>query len=235
MSAAGRFHAPQRTSGSAYVVIPISGLATLEHPLALVAGDDLVEEPLLRARVVQVVVDDLVAERGARHRSRLERGRRLAQARREARDVGLVRVALERRLELEALLDAVQARGEQRGEREVRVRVGAGDASLRAQRVAVPDDAEAARAVVVAPRECRRRPAPGGVALVRVDRRREEDRELARARDLPGDELLEDVGLAGERALAVAPERRVDVARAADRRVVGLRHERDRAAGLLRE
>ena len=49
-------------------------LSALVEPLPLVAGDGLVEEALLRARVVQVVVDDVVAERGARHRALLERG-----------------------------------------------------------------------------------------------------------------------------------------------------------------
>ena len=52
--------------------------ATLEHPLALVGGHDLVEEPLLRARVVHVVVDDVVAERGARDGAVLQRGDRVA-------------------------------------------------------------------------------------------------------------------------------------------------------------
>src|SRR5947208_11168877 len=120
-SAAGRVQAPQRTSGSAYAVMPISGRGTavslvrargsapLEHPLALVAGDDLVEEALLRARVVQVVVDDLVAEGGARHRPALEAVDRLAQRRREAFHVGLVRVALERGRQLEPVLDPVES------------------------------------------------------------------------------------------------------------------------------
>jgi hypothetical protein len=48
-------------------------LAALEESLALVAGDDRVEQPLLGARVVEVVVDDVVAERCPRHRARLER------------------------------------------------------------------------------------------------------------------------------------------------------------------
>src|SRR5207245_2882458 len=108
---------------------------------------------------------------------------------------------------LELVLDPVEARRQQRREREVRVRVRARDPRLGPQRGAAADDAEAARAVVVAPCEGRRRPAPRRVALVRVDRRGEEDRKLARARDLAGEEALEDVGLAGEGALAVAPQR----------------------------
>src|SRR5262249_31785621 len=90
-------------------------------------------------------------------------------------------------------------------------------------------------AVVVPPRERRRRPAPGGIALVRVDRRREKDRELARARDPAGEEGPERLALAGERVVAVAPEARVDVAGVADPGVVRLRHERDRAAVRVRD
>src|SRR5580765_3743367 len=61
MSAASSDHAPH-FAGSTYVVMPTTGLATLEHPLPLVTRDHLVEQLLLGARVVQVVVDDLVAE-----------------------------------------------------------------------------------------------------------------------------------------------------------------------------
>src|SRR5690349_23291606 len=43
-----------------------------------------------------------------------------------------------------------------------------------------------------------------------VDDRRDEDREVAQARDLPGEVVAEELGLAGERVLPVAPERRVD-------------------------
>src|SRR5262245_54736339 len=58
--------------------------ATLEHPRALVAGDDLVEEALLRARVVEVVVDDLVAEEPARDVATLELADRVTERVREA-------------------------------------------------------------------------------------------------------------------------------------------------------
>src|SRR5579862_6028022 len=156
MSAASSSQCPH-DAGSTYVVMPTTGLATLEHPLPLVRRDDLVEEALLGARVVQVVVDDLVAEERARDRSLLERRGRVAQRVREALDVRFIRVALERGPELEPLLDSVEPGGEQRREREVRVRVGAGDPRLRAQRRAVPDDAETARAIVVAPCERGRR------------------------------------------------------------------------------
>src|SRR5436309_14792143 len=106
--------------------MPTIGLATLEHPLSFVARDRLVEQPLLGARVVQVVVDDLVAEQRACNRPALERCDRVAKRMWEARDVGLVGVALERRPELEPLLDPPATRAEQRGEGEIRIRVGPG-------------------------------------------------------------------------------------------------------------
>ena len=77
-------HGPNDAS-STYAVIPMSGLAALEEPLPLVARDDLVKEPLLGTRVVQVVVDDLVAECLARHGTRLERLDCLPERRRHAR------------------------------------------------------------------------------------------------------------------------------------------------------
>src|SRR2546423_1036839 len=101
-------------------------LASLEEPLPLVARDDGVEEALLGARVVQVVVDDLVPEGRPRHRPRLECRRRLAERPRKALGVGLVCVALERRRELEALLDPVETGREQRGEREIWIDSAAG-------------------------------------------------------------------------------------------------------------
>src|SRR6266550_1677184 len=110
--------------------MPTTGLTTFEQALPFPAGDDLIEEPLLGAAVVQVVVDDLVAERGARNVPLFERRDRLAQRRREALGIRLVGVPLERRRQLELLLDPVQPRREQCGEREVRVDITAGDARL---------------------------------------------------------------------------------------------------------
>src|SRR5260370_279454 len=66
-----------------------SSLPTLEEPLPLIRRDDLVEQRLLRARVVQVVVDHVLAERGARHLAFLQRRDRVAQRVRESLDVGL--------------------------------------------------------------------------------------------------------------------------------------------------
>ena len=58
-------------------MIPISGLATLEQPLSFVTRHDLVEQTLFGARVVQVVVDDVVAQRRTGDRPALERLDRL--------------------------------------------------------------------------------------------------------------------------------------------------------------
>src|SRR5579863_5245132 len=105
MSAASRFQYPQRASVT-YVVMPTIGLATLEHPLPLVARHRLVEQLLLGARVVQIVIDHLVAEELPRDRALFEARDRLPQRMWETLGVGDVRVALERRPELELLLDA---------------------------------------------------------------------------------------------------------------------------------
>src|SRR3954447_6557078 len=112
MSAASSCHGPH-SAGSTYVVRPTMGLATLEHPLALVVRHDLVEECLFCARVREVVVDDLVAEEPPRDAALLEPLDRLAQRVREPLRVGLVRIALERRRQLELLLDPVQPRPEE--------------------------------------------------------------------------------------------------------------------------
>src|SRR6478672_4884027 len=110
--------------------MPTTGLATLEHLLALVARDGLVEQPLLGTPVVEVVVDDVVTEGGAADRARLELGDRLAQRRRKALGIGLVRVALERRRQLQPVLDPVQAGREQGCKGQVWVRVTARDSRL---------------------------------------------------------------------------------------------------------
>lgn len=130
----------------------------LEVALTLPVGDEGVVQALLGARVVEVVVDDLVAEGATRHRSLLEGGDRFTHRRWEPVRIRLVGVALEARRELELLLDPVQAGGDHGREREVGVRVAAGDPRLGAPGRSVPDDAEPTRAVVVPPRERRRRP-----------------------------------------------------------------------------
>ena len=75
-------------------------------------------------------------------------------------------------------------------------------------------------------------PAPAE-ALVRVHVRRHEHGELPDAGELTGEKVPAELGLPLERVAAVLPEARVDVARVADPAMVGLGHERDRAAVLL--
>ena len=89
------------------------------------------------------------------------------------------------------MLDAVQARADHRRVRQVGVHVAAGEAVLDVEAVAVADDPEAGRPVVAAPDDVDRRPRQRGVALVRVDVRGDEDRQLARQRHHPGHELAE--------------------------------------------
>src|SRR5262249_46670776 len=175
--------------------------ATLEEPLSLVARDNAVEQLLFGASVVEIVLDDVVAERGTSDRPALKRPDRLAQRRWEPLRVGDVRVPLERRPRVELLLDPVQARRDQCREREIRVDVAAGDPRLDAQPAAVADDQERTRPVVAPPRKGRRRPRAGREAFVRVHVRREEQRELASTRDLTRQILPEDLRLAGERAV----------------------------------
>src|SRR6266851_4709657 len=70
----------------------LSSLPTLEEPLPLIRRDDLVEQRLLGAGVVQVVVDHVLAERGARHLAFLQRRDRVPQRVRESLEVRLVGV-----------------------------------------------------------------------------------------------------------------------------------------------
>ncbi len=168
----------------------------LEAAAELPVGDDLVEHgPLLPGGVEEVVVH-VGAEGRVRDLAALEQVDRLDERRRDVRDVGaLVRVALESA--------AGRARARCRGARprsspanaRYGLHVGAGDAALDAEARAVADDPEPARAVVATPGDRGRRPRLGLVALVRVDGRREQPRELAGAvrrgrrasRGTPGD------------------------------------------------
>src|ERR1700761_6968763 len=110
--------------------MPIRGLATLVQTLALPAGDRLVEEPLLGAAVVQIVVDDLVAERAAGERAFLQGADRVAQGRGGPRGIGLVAVPLERGRQLELVFETCEPGGEQRREGEVGIDVAARDPGL---------------------------------------------------------------------------------------------------------
>ena len=107
----------------------------------------------------------------------------------------LVGVALQLRARVDLVLDSVEPRSEQRGVAQVGVHIGARDAALGAARLAVADDAEPAGAIVATPRDRRRRPALGGIALVGVDRGRDEQRQLADVVAHAAQVVAEDVGL----------------------------------------
>src|SRR5690349_19392734 len=93
------------------LVVAMSGSESFEATHALPVGDGRVVGRELDARVVEVVLDDLVAERLARHGGLREQVGGLSQGRRHACDVALVGVPDEQVLGLELLLDAVQAGG----------------------------------------------------------------------------------------------------------------------------
>src|ERR671923_2158481 len=97
-------------------------LASLEEPLSFVAGDRLVKEPLFRPRVIQIVVDDVVAEGLTCHRTALELLDRLSKRRGYPRQA-LVRISvpLEHWRGLDRVLEPVQACRDHGGEGEVRV------------------------------------------------------------------------------------------------------------------
>src|SRR5207248_10016149 len=122
----------------------------------------------------------------------------------------LVGVALVELGRLQLAGDAVQAGGDRRREREIWVGVGAGDAVLYPEAGALAAQAEAARAVVPADRDPRRRERARLVALVGVHAGRIEVRQLARHRHLPGQRLTEQRRRRLVRgALAVAGEERL--------------------------
>src|SRR2546430_14764129 len=208
--------------------------APLEEAFALVVRHHLVEERLLRARVVEVVVDDVVAEGRPGRPPLLEACDRIAQRVRKTLHVRLVGIALELRRQSELLFDALQAGCKKGREAQVRVGVGARDARLGAQVLAVADDAKTAGTVVVSPRQRGRRPASRSKALVGVDVGGEEDRKLRRVGDVAREVVLENLGLAVECVPRLLPQARVHVAGASDPAVVRLGHERDGAPVLMR-
>ena len=103
------------------------------------------------------MVDDVGAEGLADHLARREGVAGVVDVAGDARLVGLVRVALEDRLERQLVLDPVQAGGDHRAQRQVGVDVGARQPVLDPQRLAVADDPQRAGPVVAAPGDRRRR------------------------------------------------------------------------------
>ena len=115
---------------------------------------------------------------------------RLVQGVRHVLLVGGVGVAHQLVLELELVLDAVEPAGQHRGQREVGVHVAAGQAVLHPGALAVADQADRAGAVVLAPRDRGRRERAGREALVGVDVRRVQQREVVHRGEDAGDELV---------------------------------------------
>src|ERR1044071_2071893 len=109
---------------------------------------------------------------------------------------GSVHVAFVRGRRLDLVRDAVESRGERRGECEIWIRVRAGGAAFDAQRRSVADDAESRGAIVVAPRDSRLRERARDVAFVRRRVRRIEREELAEVRHPAAEEVAEDRSLA---------------------------------------
>src|SRR2546423_1809733 len=127
-------------------------LNPLEIAAQLPVGDTPVERLLLEAGRVQIVLDHVVAKGLPRNVAFLQRVDGFHQVARNAwQFFGVVRVTAELGRQLELVLDAVETGGDGRREREVRIRVGAGDPALDPQARTVTDDAEAARPVVPAP------------------------------------------------------------------------------------
>src|SRR5262245_17868309 len=86
---------------------PMPTSASLEKPLPFPARDDLVELALLGPQEVEVVLDDVLAERLLREAARLEQTDRFAQASRYPRQLpGRVDVAPEGRRRLDAPRDS---------------------------------------------------------------------------------------------------------------------------------
>src|SRR5207302_10936482 len=139
---------------------------------------------------VRVVLDDLVAERAPGHRTRRPHLGRLAQGRGHRWTLPLIRIRRAGWLERELVVDAVQSGGDQPGNGEVRVDVATRHTMLEPQRGAVADDPQRTRAVVESPGQRGRSERLGLIALVRVDVRSGEKRQLALTGQLTREEVL---------------------------------------------
>src|SRR5207248_7043182 len=207
----------------------------LEVALELPVGDGV--EPLAPFPLAGggEVIDEVVAEPVPGDFGGMEDSRRLDEGARHAHDIlaadiiaadGPVR-------ERELARDALEPRGDARGDREIGVTVGAGAARLDARRLGRSGQhAERHRAVVDAPRGSRRRPEAVDEALVRVDVRPEHRPEFEQERLLSGDVAFEELRHAAVTAPAVVEqvalavgEALVHVARAARIFRAPLRHE----------
>src|SRR5690606_7715080 len=185
-----------------------------------------------------ILVHHVVAEGGAQHPRLAHQRRRLAQrVRNLPYALGVVDVAGNRGLQFQLLLDTGQTRRQEPGTGHVGIQVGTPYAAFDADRLRpLAADAKTGRAVVERPDGLGWREHADNEALVAVDVRREERRDLARIGQLPGDVVLHQrrhsvrVLLVAEGGLACLPQRLVDMARRAGAAVVVFRHERRGAA-----
>src|SRR4029453_9717167 len=154
-------------------------LDALEVAQQLPVGDGLIEGLLLEPPVLEIVLDHLRPEGVTGDPGALQLGQGLAQRLRHlGQRAVLVGVAVEHGGGFQLLLPPVQPRRDGGRESQVRVGVGTGDAVLHPEAAVLAADPEAARAVVPAPRDPRRRERARLVALVGIDGRRVEVGEL---------------------------------------------------------
>src|SRR5207237_7075683 len=111
-----------------------------------------VEFSLLGAEEVQVVLDDVFAERLARPLALREGVNRFVEGVRNVRQIARsVHVAFECWRRFDAMLDAIEACGDRRSECKIWIRIRPRRPAFDAQRLAMTDDAESRGAVVDAP------------------------------------------------------------------------------------
>src|SRR6266508_5267633 len=212
-------------------------LASLEEARLLPVRHGLVELPLLRAKEMDVVVHELLAECPTRKGTRREPVRRVSQALRNPRErLGRVGVPPEDGRRLRAERNPVQPRGESSGVGQIRVRVGARDAALDPQRGTLSHHTETRCPVVVAPGDGRGSERRALETLVGVDRGSREGSQFFRmchpASEKPAEEIAPgnraERRRAGEEILhpGGVPEGEVLVQGASREFLVPLRHER---------
>src|SRR5690606_37192575 len=108
----------------------ISSIA-LEAALELPVGDTTVVLELLPTARVQIVLDHIFAEGFPQHLRALERTDRVAQGAGHLRQLlTAIGIPLDRRLELQLLVDASKPCGDQGGEGEIGIEIGSTDPTL---------------------------------------------------------------------------------------------------------
>ena len=108
--------------------------------------------------------------------------------------LGRVGIPAKKRSRLHAALDSVESGGNQPRVNEIRIGVATGKSALDPKGRTVPHDAIAHRAVVVAPGDAGGRKASLSIALVRIDRGREEERQRGRVLDQPSNRVPKGLG-----------------------------------------